>query len=191
MNRLSQIRLEVRSLLCFSRHAGSWRPSQYHRSALERRPGNEVQQATRDIITPMQLDAIQPRCATPASTAGSSTTITTAIPSPRASSASTRRRTSRAAGTTSSPPRASRASWCIASSRAGWTRCPAQRRVYSSWQELHAGLDAMLAGRAPHRHAVLAQQRHHVCLHGRCRHGRVPARAGQADRQLGRPGEPV
>ena len=30
------------------------------------------------------------------------------------------------------------------------------------------------------RHAVLAQQRHHVCLHGRCRHRRISALARQS-----------
>ena len=68
---------------------------------------------------------------------------------------------------------------------------PGTKGVYSSWQELQGGLEAMLGDVAPHRHAVLAQQRHHVCVHGRCRHCRISAQPGQADCQLGRPRQPV
>ena len=68
---------------------------------------------------------------------------------------------------------------------------PGAKGLYSSWQELAAGLEAMLAGARTPRHAVLAQQRHHVRLHGRRRHRRIPAQPRQADRQLRRPGQPV
>ena len=45
---------------------------------------------------------------------------------------------------------------------------PGSKGVYSSWQELETGLDAMLAPYEKHRHAVFAAQRDHVCLDARC-----------------------
>ena len=113
----------------------------------------------------------------PRSTAGSSTITITAIPSPRASSASIPRRTSRAAGTTSFPPPASRASSSIASSRRRLDALPGAK---DSVLQL-AGTARRPRESAPKpekdRHAVLAEQRHHVRLHGRCRHRRIPALA--------------
>ena len=42
-----------------------------------------------------------------------------------------------------------------------------------------------------HRHAILSQQRHHVCLHGRRRHRRIPPLPRQRDRHLRRSRRPV
>ena len=50
---------------------------------------------------------------------------------------------------------------------------PGSKGLYSSWQELAGGLELMLKGVSPPRHAVLAQQRHHVRVHGRCGNDRV------------------
>jgi len=56
-------------------------------------------------------------------------------------------------------------SWSIASSRGAWTSCPDQSSVFKL-----AGAGRRAGGDAPRRnhagHAVLAQQRHHVCFHG-------------------------
>ncbi len=55
-------------------------------------------------------------------------------------------RTSRAAGTTLFPPRASRGRLVHRIEQGRLDALPGAKSVYSSWQELHAGLENLLAG---------------------------------------------
>ena len=61
---------------------------------------------------------------------------------------------------------------------------PGSKGLYSSWQELRRGPRSNAGQVEANRHAVLAQQRHHVRLHGRCGHRRIPPQHRQANRQL-------
>jgi hypothetical protein len=93
----------------------------------------------------MNLDASRQLSAKPPSTAGSFTITITAIPSPSASfRLDPKAHITRRWYYFIPAPRATRASSCTASSRAASTRCPAPRAQYSSWQELHAGLENLL-----------------------------------------------
>ena len=97
----------------------------------------------------------------------------------------------RGAGSTSSRPRASRASWSTASSRTPSTTCPAQPQSYLRWQELEAGVAALVARRAARGDGVRAAQRQPLRLARRCRHRRTGALLRRRGRAVGRPGPAV
>ena len=91
----------------------------------------------------------------------------------------------RAAGITSFRRRASRAAWCIASKRGMLDALPGEKIRYSSWTEQVGGLAQAAGRRAPRRHAVFADVRHSLCLHGGRGHRGTGAQPGRRGGELG------